>query len=368
MPAPSDTYTAVAEFYAGEPLALTDVTGLTFMAVNLADDVALYGPSASDIEHQSVGTYAFDFLIPAGATPGGRVLLYWDSDQGSAQEIIDISAPPSPTSPTVDAPCMDGDSGQQWNPDTSVVTKWSDFPPAIQTFAKAMAAQVLWTALGRRYNLCDIVVRPCLQQRLPTYLTFPSIWNPGAEGGQWAWGLIGGPDGSELIFGGCGCTSGVCGCRRRAVPIPGPVSSIVSVTIGSETLAPTAYRLYGNELIRQDGHAWPHRQDYSTPLGEDHTWSVRYLRGVPVPPMANMVAGFYAGEIAKLLAGQACSLPQRLQSVTRQGVSAKMLSSDDYLDKGRTGVPLVDQYIVSQNPYGLAEAPRVHSLDMPTYG
>jgi len=269
----------------------------------------------------------------------------------------------------VDAPCVDGTSDQQWNPDTSIVQNpaWSTFPPAIQSFALSVAVQVLWGATGRKFNLCDITVRPCLQQQLPTYLTFPSIWNPGAEGGQWAWGLVAAPGGTELIFGGCGCVSGRCNCTPPQMPLPSPVWSITNVTIDGAALDPTAYRLDGNLLVRQDGGTWPMNQQLGLPAGQPNTWTVRYLRGTPVPIPVNQATGFYAGELAKSMVGGACQLPQRVRTINRQGVSVDLALTENYLDKGLTGVPLVDQIIRTYNPFAQRSPARVISLDMPTY-
>ena len=42
-----------------------------------------------------------------------------------------------------------------------------------------------------------------------------------------------------------------------------------------------------------------------------------------------------------------CELPQRVQSVTRQGVSVTVLDQFEDLDEGRTGIWLIDSWVAS---------------------
>ena len=119
-------------------------------------------------------------------------------------------------------------------------------------------------------------------------------------------------------------------------------------------------------LWRQDGEGWP-AQDLSLPAGDPGTWSVSYLRGVPVPALLNDAAGAYACEIAKGRTGGTCQLPSRVASITRQGVDVQFVTTEDYLDKGRTGYAEVDQVIMALNPGGLTRAPRVLTPDSPIF-
>lgn len=258
--------------------------------------------------------------------------------------------------------------GTGWAPDTSVCPDWANFQPGDQTYALAVATQVMWAATGRQFGLADITVRPCLNPQLPAYLTFPVAYDPGSYGGQWAWQLVGVPNGVELILGGtCGCT-GACGCSAPTIPLPAPVSSIVAVTIDGAVLAAGNYRVdAGNLLVRQDGSSWPVTQNLALSAGQVGTWSVEYQRGVVVPALLNQAAGAYACEIARARAGGNCRLPQRVQSITRQGVDIQLVDQTDYLHQGLTGVQEVDQVIRAFNPDGLRARPRVVSPDLPMY-
>ena len=56
-----------------------------------------------------------------------------------------------------------------------------------------------------------------------------------------------------------------------------------------------------------------------------------------------------------------CRIPERVQSVSRQGVSWTMIDPQDFLDKGRTGIYEVDMLIRAVNPSGAKRRVRVFS-------
>lgn len=64
-----------------------------------------------------------------------------------------------------------------------------------------------------------------------------------------------------------------------------------------------------------------------------------------LPPGTNGMVAFLACERAKAQAGKACSLPDRVTTVTRQGVSWTILDPQDFLTKGLLGVGRLDQWI-----------------------
>jgi hypothetical protein len=278
-----------------------------------------------------------------------------------------MTAPVDP----VGVPCLFNSAlDPGWAPNTGVCPDWAtaNYSPAIQTFAINFATLLMYTATGRQFGLCDTTLRPCWNQTLPTYLTYPSLWNAGQYGGQYAWGLVAFVNGDILYGGGCGCAPGSsCGCMPPEVALPMPVYRIISVTIDGATLAPSAYRADGNMLVRQDGQAWPSNQNLGAPLGGVNTWSVRYAKGQPVPVALNDAAGILANELAKARVGGACRLPQRIQSVTRQGVTVQALPLQELLDKGLTGIVEVDMAILAVNPFGLKQRPRVTSPDLPQW-
>lgn len=77
---------------------------------------------------------------------------------------------------------------------------------------------------------------------------------------------------------------------------------------------------------------------------QDTVVRVDYQIGSNLPPGTEGLVAWLAAQYAKASVGQACGLPERLNTVTRQGVSWTILDPGDYLDKGRTGMPRVDDW------------------------
>lgn len=253
-------------------------------------------------------------------------------------------------------PCEEG-----WAPVTGLCSTWSSTDPAIQQYALAFATQVIWSATGRQFGLCDVFVRPCQIQQVPLYLTYPAVpyWS--------AWSDASGNLSvvtPPLSAGGC-CSG--CACSASSVGLPG-VYSITSVMLDGVALDPAAYELRGDHLVRIDGGSWPLGQDLTVASGQPNTFVINYKIGIPVPAILNMAAGVYACEVAKGRTSGTCALPNRVQSISRQGVDITLISSETYLQDGLTGFAEVDQLIHSFNPWRLVQLPRVLSLDVPGMG
>jgi len=64
-----------------------------------------------------------------------------------------------------------------------------------------------------------------------------------------------------------------------------------------------------------------------------------------LPPGALVNVTWLAGEHLKAATGQSCSLPERITSITRQGVSWTMLDPMQFLESGLTGVGRLDSWL-----------------------
>jgi hypothetical protein len=79
-----------------------------------------------------------------------------------------------------------------------------------------------------------------------------------------------------------------------------------------------------------------------------------------------MAARTLALEFAKLWAGDDdCALPQRITSVSRQGVSYTILDQQDFIDELKTGLYAVDLFLKSVNPDKARAKAKVFSPDTP---
>jgi hypothetical protein len=93
---------------------------------------------------------------------------------------------------------------------------------------------------------------------------------------------------------------------------------------------------------------------------------VTYSYGIEPPTLGKMAARTLAIEFAKLWSGDDdCMLPQRVTSVSRQGVSYTILDSQDFIDDMRTGIYAVDLFLKSVNPDKARAKARVFTPDLP---
>ena len=202
----------------------------------------------------------------------------------------------------------------------------------------AMATDLLWNWTGRRFGVCavtvdvvwDASVCACSGRYRPS--TFEGRGPRGRCGLPWRPALVRG----AWVNVTCGCGT-ACGCDvDGGVSLPGPVVAVESVTVAGTVLPESAWRTVGNLLLRVDGDPW------------EGPVRVAYQRGAPVPAGGQIAAGVLAFELSKAAeCADDCQLPQRLQAVTRQGVSVAVMDQFEDLDDGRTGIWLVDSWVAS---------------------
>jgi hypothetical protein len=243
---------------------------------------------------------------------------------------------------------------------------WETFSPALQEQALEYAKTIVWAATGRQFGLCELTVRPCGRQctNCPSgwFWDGEGSWTPYVFNGEW----------HNCWCGGSG-PGGCCTCDPDCmVYLPGPVDSIVSVKVDGATLPVSGdagfnyFVLDQQWLIRTDTSAcWPLCSDQNLGPGDPDAFEVTYLRGRAVPTALAMATSSYACEFAKACLGLECRLPGRVSSISRQGISISMVSPEDLLVKGLTGLWELDQLIRSYNPYGLQGRTRFYSPDTP---
>lgn len=197
----------------------------------------------------------------------------------------------------------------------------------------ASAVEFLWNWTGRRFGLCDTTVRPVCIDRTGT------TWR--------------GPTPSTFWLYEC-CPhlppDDRCACQDvYDVGLPPPVYDVVSVQVDGDVVDPAAYEVRnGRRLVRVDGDVWPADNDPQVTDGQPGSWSVTYRRGVPVPSGGQVAAATLACELAKAYQqAPDCRLPQRVQTITREGVTVGLLDPFDGLTDGRTGIWTVDSWVSS---------------------
>lgn len=131
-----------------------------------------------------------------------------------------------------------------------------------------------------------------------------------------------------------------------------PVVSITEVLLDGVILDPTRYRLANRRSLVMTPHdgdawqAWPTFQDDRAAPDQPRTFQITYRYGDGPPPGGVAMAKLYGCQIAQAgLPG--CQLPQRVQTITRQGVSMTVLDPLTLTEKGMVGLPTVDMWVAS---------------------
>jgi hypothetical protein len=220
-----------------------------------------------------------------------------------------------------------------WAPDTSAAGgQWDSLPETVRELAARLAVSTLWALSGRQFGTVDVTLAP--------YLAPVAVDRYGVGRSL--------PGGLRLNSAAGYATGGYGACfPARAFRLPGPVDSVTEVVISGEVLPASSWVCDPDgTLVRTDGSSWPVAQDVYAPV-----WTVRYVRGTPAPPDANLAAGLYAFELARGMTGDpACKLPSRTRDVTRQGISLTLLTPEDLAKGGGTGIKQVDDWLRSVNP------------------
>jgi hypothetical protein len=209
------------------------------------------------VNHPAEGVYTYTW---GGIASTGSYLANWNGQAVSgtpvqASEIFLLISAAQGTGGTV--PCG-------WEVDAGCCDDFTTlYSPGVQAAAKDYGALVVWAATGRRFGLCTKVVRPCGRStpwtdNLSGYYWAEGTWYPYIFNGAW-----------RNCWAGCAC----CSCRPECqVWLPGPVNSIVSVTVDDVVIDPTTYRVDDGEwLVRthdsDTNDCWPTCQDFNLNSG-----------------------------------------------------------------------------------------------------
>lgn len=201
--------------------------------------------------------------------------------------------------------------------------------------AESLAGQLLWALSGYRVGVC----------------TYREAFRPARDGG------CGYPYKDRYgNWQNNGHAGGLC---CKVLLSHRPVQSITEVVDGGAVLNPHEYRLEGSWLRRR-GECWT-----SSAPCDDPELVVTYLSGVPFPAGTDVAVGEVACEYLLALQGQPCRLPSRATSITRQGVTVTLDTAEEFIKRGRIGLPITDAWLEAVVGIGPRVASRVYSPDLP---
>lgn len=151
----------------------------------------------------------------------------------------------------------------------------------------------------------------------------------------------------------CVCTN--CGVTHRTRLRGYPVKGVHAVWIDDVLLNPADVVILDNAVLGL----------FTTRACCARCIVVDYTYGTGIPPGGRRAAIKMANEFLSSWAGQDCALPERVTSVSRQGLSWGLLDPQDFLESGRTGLYEVDLLLRTLNPAKALRRPRVFSPDLP---
>lgn len=229
------------------------------------------------------------------------------------------------------------------------------------------ATEIIWRLSGKQFGSCPVTVRPCRQSCSGGNTGYWSDigWMPVLQGGVWFNTRC-----DRCKPSGCSCSE-LC-----EIDLPGPVAEVLQVKLDGEVLDPAEYRVdNARKLVRTsavvslpgESGCWPTCQDMALPSTEPGTFEVTYRRGQAVPYGALRAVGLLACELQKACDpdGEQCALPKNAQRIARQGVTVEMVPVLVRPGEFATGIPEVDLWLQSVNPYKSALPSRVFSVDRP---
>lgn len=139
-----------------------------------------------------------------------------------------------------------------------------------------------------------------------------------------------------------------------------PVRSVSSVSTGVSALDPIEYELRNSGILHRTSGSW------SFGICGGPGVLVSYTYGAVPPALGRQAARALADQL--LLATtdpRACELPDRVTTISREGMSVTLLDPQDFLDNGRTGIYIVDLFLKTVNPGKARKPARVFSPDLP---
>jgi len=157
---------------------------------------------------------------------------------------------------------------------------------------------------------------------------------------------------------------------RRLSPVYGPITKVVSIgtvdTAGAESPTDRAWQLVGNTVYfmdRRTGTVFYRDIDCGP---EQAVYRLHYEFGSTLTRAARSAAIEYAKQLW-LAANDPdeCGLPERTTSIVREGIGIELMTPQEFLDKGRLGLPRIDSWLAQVNSKRALRPSAVYTPDSP---
>lgn len=209
------------------------------------------------------------------------------------------------------------------------------------------ASYVLWAFSGRKYHGIRTVTEryecPCSSGNGVSWNVYPRLDGAGVVENR-----------LDNRIGGCDCQGVVAGRHTRLRLRGAPVRSVSKVIKDGTVIDSANYKIVNGSLLQLNGSV------------DVCGLEITYTYGVPIPTGGRRAARALAEELIKGYENDGeCALPDRVTSVSRQGISFTVIDPQDFLDDGRTGVYMVDLFLRAANPDKARKQARVFSPDLP---
>lgn len=215
-----------------------------------------------------------------------------------------------------------------------------------------MASNILWAMSGRKYQGVNTVTERYITaidafryqgasaKNFYPHMIHGSVYNVPSE------------DWNDSAYQSDG-TSSLSRIRLRGKPVQ--EVHLVRSLYNGQIIDPDYYYVSEhNEIRAYKGTPWP-----------PGNVEVTYTYGMRVPTSAHMAAKLFAIELIKFWSGDDCALPDRVTSISRQGVSYTILDNQDFLENMRIGIYAVDLFLKTANPSKALAPSKVFSPDIP---
>lgn len=355
---------------------LRDPTTVAWTIIDPEGTEYSFGESEPEFAHDEIGVFILNLPGTLHVVPGvwHYEIVTGGAVDATSQGEYTILQPAQPVDVAYaqSGPCAPWcDPSDIWSSCGSPVVEpagslGEDVPVDMTPYAYA-ASELLWLLSARMYNgRCEKTVRPCSARGCGfQVLSRGHIVHPGDAYG-WDW------DGSQWWNdgrAGCGCVP------LDQIKLSGyPVREVIEVKIAGEVIAEeNNWRLderrFLTRLADADGNAqrWPACQRLDLPDTEEGTFSVTYAYGQDPPIIGRLAAAQLGCQVYQSSVGGECTLPNGTVRVTRQGITIDRAVTIGWFKgssmrtgpqaRWQTGLPLVDAFLNSVNPYGLQRRP-----------